>query len=239
MKKLLALLLAMMLALSLAACGDTANAESNNPQNSESVTASEAPAPSETAETTPEPTPEPTLTPLVVPDPVVYTGSGDDVISIEPPDGLWVLTISGNSEGRHFAVKGYDDNLNSTELFVNTTDPYSGTTIDPSFSTTTLEISAKGSWTVAVRSIYEMSIVSGGETYTGTGDSVFLVSGVNTTATIEGNSGGRHFAVHSYGTESNELLVNTTDPYSGKVLLRGNPVVISVDAEGDWSITLD
>ena len=187
----------------------------------------------------PVPTQAPTPTPASVPDPVVYTGSGDDVIDVTPPDGIWVLCATGNAAGRHFSIKGYDSNGEHQELFVNTTEPYSGITVAPLADVAMLEINAHGDWTVELVSILEMPIIHGGETITGTGDSVFLTNKSGTTATISGNAESRHFAVISYGLETIDLLVNTTDEYSGTVMLKSAPVFMSVTAVGDWSIKLN
>lgn len=174
-----------------------------------------------------------------IPDPVTYTGSGDDVITLDPFDGVFVFHISGNQSKRHFSVKGYDINGNSTGLFVNTTSTYDGITVDPSQETTMLEVSATGNWTVEVQSILSMSSISSGETLSGSGDSVVLVSSYGNTASISGNAEGHHFSVKTYGNERDKLLVNTTDAYSGTVMLTGDPFILEIDADGAWSITFD
>lgn len=77
--------------------------------------------------------------------PGTYEGDGDDVIILrgQTPD---LANISGNQEGRHFAVMGYADRVN---LHVNTTDPYEGTVmLNP--QTFALEVTARGSWSVEV-----------------------------------------------------------------------------------------
>lgn len=227
MKK--ALIAASFLAL-LAGCGQ---------QTAETTTPPQTPPPVQSVAPSQTPTPEPTQEQLVIPDPISYTGSGDDVISISPFDGVYVFRISGNQGGNHFAVKGYDSTGNSTELLVNTTDPYSGITLDPSQSTSTLEISSTGSWNIDLVSIYEMPTISQGQQVSGTGDAVLQVLSYGTTASITGNDVSAHFAVKSYGTKGNDLMVNTTDPYSGKVMLKDDPIILQIMSEGDWSITFD
>jgi len=177
-------------------------------------------------------------TPIEPSDPIVYSGSGDDVIEIETLPEAWVFYVKGNAEDRFFSVKGYDENGNSTELFVATTDIYEGTTIDPQQETVMLEVSASGAWTIEVRSIYDQDMIRQGETYSGTGDDIILVYSSGTTASIQGNSAARFFAVKSYG-DRNNLLVATTDAYDGKVMLKGDPYLLEVSAQGSWSITLD
>lgn len=179
--------------------------------------------------------------PITIPETIVYTGSGDSVIEVEiaSSDDIYVLHVVGNANGNHFAVRGYDASGNSTELFVNTINPYDGYTFDPSCSTSLLEISSTGDWTIELISIYNMQTISTGQTISGTGDSIMMVENYGTTATISGNQGANHFAVKTYGTQSNELLVNTVDPYSGTVMLNGNPVILQVNSEGEWEITFN
>ena len=185
--------------------------------------------------------PSTTSEPATIPETIVYTGTGDSVIEvgIASSDDIYVLHVTGNAADSHFAVKGYDSTGSTTELFVNTTDPYDGYTFDPSFSTSILEITATGEWTIELISILNMQTISSGQTINGTGDSVMLVGEYGLTATISGNQGASHFAVKTYGTESNDLLVNTTDPYDGMVVLSGDPVILQVNAKGEWTITFN
>lgn len=193
--------------------------------------------PTEEVPETSEPSPEPTQTPI--PAPVVYSGSGDDVIEIDPPEGVYVLHITGNASASHFAVKGFTSSGDSTELFVNTVDPYDGVTIDPSLSTELLEISASGDWTIELVSIYSMPTISEGDTFDGTGDAILMVESYGSTATIKGNDSAQHFAVKSFGSSKNDLLVNTVDPYEGTVMLSGDPIILQVTSSDSWTITFN
>lgn len=193
-------------------------------------------APSTATESAPQPTQKVEQT---IPDPVTYTGNGDDVITLAPFDGVFVFHITGNSSKHHFAVKGYDSNGENTGLFVNTTSAYDGITIDPKQETTTLEVNASGDWIIEVQSINKMETISSGETLSGSGDTVIVVSSYGSTATISGNAGNNHFAVKSYGRKRDKLLVNTTEVYEGTVMLSGEPIILEIDAVGEWSITFD
>lgn len=184
------------------------------------------------------PTPEPTPVPTPLPTSVIYSGSGDSVISINNPYDLAVFFISGNSADRHFAVRGYDSADNYTNLFVNTTDSYSGLTLDTDGPTTSFEISAVGEWSIEVRSIRTCKPISSGQTIFGSGDDVLLIEGNSKTAKITGNEASRHFAVKAYGSRD-KLLVNTTETYSGTVKLNENPHILEISAVGEWSITID
>ncbi len=173
----------------------------------------------------------------LVPPPEVYEGSGDDYLAVDPPDDPFIMLISGNQAGRHFSVVGYDADDNRTELFVNTTEYYQGITLDLQ-ETRSLEISADGEWRVELRSLRDAQTVEVPGSIEGAGDYVFLLDGEPSAAEIEGNQQSRHFAVHGYG-RSGHLLVNTTDPYEGRVRVESDVLVITVTAVGDWSIELE
>lgn len=210
----------------------------------DSIEFDEAPTPT-TATTkkpkkTPTPEPTPTEEPLV-PDPAVYEGSGDSVIDVEPPSESWVLYVKGNAESDYFSVKGYDEDGEYTELFVSDTDPYEGITLDPELATRTLEIEAGGPWHIELRPITSVEkFMEIPQTITGKGDSVLaVIANGAKRATITGNESESYFSVKSYGTNGYDLLVSATEPYSGTVMVKGDPVIIVVTASDEWSITLE
>ena len=233
MKKQALLCLALSLCMVVAGCAGSANADEpilvtdEIAEASEAVALTEPPAPAVA-----EPTPRP------IPEAVVYEGSGDSVIEVAPPDDLYVFKITGNIEEDHFSVKTYDSVGEYSELLVNTTDAYNGITMDDNFDVAMLEITASGDWRIEIASMYTMDIIEGGQTYSGHGDSVLLVRNAGKTATIKGNVAEAHFAVKSYG-EYYDLLVNEIDPYEGTVMLDFAPVIFSITAVDDWSITLN
>ncbi|HUG14685.1 MAG TPA: hypothetical protein VMM78_06660 [Thermomicrobiales bacterium] len=221
------------------------------------ATATATPEPTNTPAptSTPEPTatPQPTATPTPVPptptatpapQPIAYSGSGDDVISIEKPggpDSVAIAYIRGNAAGNHFAVTSYGDGGEYVDLLVNTTDPYEGIVlldIRQGERTTLLEITATGEWHVEVRPLAAARRVSIPGAVEGMGDDVLIVDGTPSTAHITGNAGASHFAVIAYGDRSH-LLVNTTDPYEGRVIIASDVVLVQVDAEGGWQVTFE
>lgn len=171
---------------------------------------------------------------------IVFSGAGDDVIDIPLLDYFYVFHISGNKDAHHFSVKSYDSAGNYNELLVNTTDPYDGVTYDMAQNAVLLEISAVGEWTIELVDAATLKDVAAGSSISGSGDAVFLVSG-GKTADIKGNANASHFAVKSFSGYGDylDLLVNTTDPYEGKVMLKDAPRLIVVTADGDWSITVN
>lgn len=171
-------------------------------------------------------------------EPIIYKGNGDSVVNIDVPNDLWVLYVKGNDDSHYFAVKGYDSNDSYTELFVSTTAPYDGITFDPDQETVQLEISATGDWYIEIRSVYSCDTITSSDTYYGSGDSVFLLNYDAKTASVKGNDEKHYFAVKSYGNYS-DLMVSTTDPYSGVVKLKYDPVLFVVSAEGSWNIKFE
>lgn len=186
-----------------------------------------------------EPDLEPDPEPRPIPDHIVYSGTGDDVIKIEKPeDGPLLLYIKGNSSSRHFAVLGYDDNDNRTQLFVNTTDSYEGITLDPGGTTTMLEVNATGSWTIETRSVRSARVLETPGRISGNGDEVIQVEGAASTASVKGNPNARHFAVRGYSPMP-DLMVNTTDIYEGKVRVSRGTFILEIIAVGNWEIELE
>lgn len=226
MKKTAALL-ALLLTLGLSGCSSNA-----------SPTQSVPPVASESPSSAPISSPTPSST-FEMPEPVTYSGSGDDVISIEVPDSAYVFQISAPTNDAHFSVKGYDAQDNYTDLFVNVTEPYTGTVIDTQFSTRTLEINAECDWTITVASAYAMPVVKSGEVYQGTGDTVLCLDSDVSKISIQGNAESSYFGVITHGVDGPELLVNTTEPYQGTVKTNGTPSAIQVYASGLWALGID
>ena len=184
-----------------------------------------------------EPEPAPVEETFIPPDPITYTGSGDDYFDISPFDSLYYFRITGNTEARHFSVTGYDASGNYTELFANTTDYYDGYVLDPDQDTRTLEVDSEGPWTIEIVSLYTAPVLPVGETYSGIDDAVLLLPSDCQSAIINGNTMSRYFSVITYGSGS-DLLVNTVDPYSGTVRIDPGATVMTVHAVGGWSISL-
>jgi len=205
----------------------------NTPEPTDTAKATETPRPTNT--------PKPTSTPTPTPEPIIITGSGDSIVDIDKEDEPALIHIVGNSAGRHFAVTNYGIGGEKIDLLVNTTNPYDG--IRPlDFSkdelTGRLEIKATGEWTIEVLPLTSAHTLSVPGAFEGVGDDVLILTGgTPDLATIIGNATSRHFAVISYG-KRRDLLVNTTDPYDGTVILDRDTVILEITAEGSWSISV-
>ncbi len=173
-----------------------------------------------------------------------YTGNGDDVVVLDPIDDWFVFEIDGNKGEDYFGVIAYDKNGQRLTALVNTTDSYHGIVYDKTQSVTTLEVNAKGAWSITVKSLYDCQYGMKGSTVKGTGDDVILFysdKGKSATATIKGNAGEDYFGIIGYDKSGNRIsaYVNTTDKYDGKVLLKGEPVIFEINATGEWEINFE
>jgi hypothetical protein len=57
-------------------------------------------------------------------------------------------------------------------------------------------------------------------------------------ATITGNASSRYFGVFGYHA-SRDLLVNTTDPYEGRVSINRNTLILEIISIEEWSIDIE
>jgi hypothetical protein len=124
------------------------------------------------------------------------------------------------------------------DQLVNTTDPYSGTTLLDANrgGTTQLEVQATGPWSITLTDLtYAPTFAGHAE---GAGDAVLISTASERTATITGNAAGRYFGVGAYGgSGSDGSVVNTTDPYTGTVPWpSGGNVFVVVTATDGWTI---
>lgn len=191
------------------------------------------------------PVPTSTNTPAAAQEPIILTGSGSAVVDVDK-DSMGVLVhITGNADGRHFAVANYGSGGEQYDLLVNTTDPYDGVRpmdfLDDEH-TKRFEVTATGDWTIEITSlspdVLGDHIINAPGSYVGTGDDVFFVLGDCDTATIEGNSEGRYFGVFGWYSKGRDLLVNTSDTYKGTVIMKRDTFAVEVVAVGAWSISI-
>ena len=217
-------------------------APTNTPEPTATPVPTTTPAPTSTPEPTATETTSPTATP--VPEPKIYTGSGTDVVDIEKPtsDMAAILYVRGNAAGRYFGVTGFNAAGEQNRLFVNTTDPFEGTVpLDFAVSepTTRLQVEAEGDWYIEIRPVSSGRRVSKPGTIEGNGAEVIIVEeGSSTVAHIVGNPDGRYFGVIAYADRS-DLLVNTTDPFDGRVIVPSGIAAYEIAAIGPWSITFE
>lgn len=160
-----------------------------------------------------------------------YSGSGDDVITGVTIEFLSKLRFVSNNDRHKSITSHYTD---GKDLLVNTVGPYDGFTLLWPGQEYTLEINANGDWTIEIFNLGSSST----DTFTGYGDFVtpiFTASSDIYEITAEGE---RHFAILGYSDHGRDLLVNTTDDYSGKVMFKtkGQVCLFEITGEREWSI---
>lgn len=170
-----------------------------------------------------------------------YSGSGDSVINITKPGGLSspaIATLTHNGSS-NFIVWGLDSKLNETDLLANDIGVYKGTVLfDENSVSTRLEIKADGAWTIAIRSTAAAPRIAG-KAASGHGDAVLNWSGSASTAYLTHN-GSSNFIVEAYGSNGAwDLIANEIGAYRGTVRWPAGPRVISIRADGDWTISIN
>jgi len=160
---------------------------------------------------------------------------------VDIPFEFGIIHIVGNAAGRFFAVENYGAGNERIGLLVNTTDPYDGVRpldFRADEHTTRFQVQAVGNWTIEVLPITSARRLEVPGTIEGVGDDmIILLGGTPDLAKVKGNAGGRFFAVTGWGDRS-DLLVNTTDPYDGTVIVSPDTVILEVEAIGEWSIEI-
>lgn len=162
-----------------------------------------------------------------------YSGTGDDVVTGLTVEYYSFLKVTHLGD-KHFAIKAhYDDTY---DLLVNTTDPYDGgcTLLYPN-KEYTLEVIASGSWNVEAFRIGTSST----DSFSGTGDVITPICRSTSNVYEIIADGDEHFAVKGYHEDgSYDLLVNTTDPYSGKVMFNGKDELCFFEITGTREFTI-
>ena len=202
--------------------------------------ASTAPEPTKPAEPAPAPVKPKPVTAVDVVNaafgtfaPVVQTGSGDGVITVPPEAGGAMVTAS-HSGKRNFVVEGLDANNQMTGLFVNTIGAYNGVTMFTSDDKPVkLKVTASGNWSVTISPLAAAPPATASNS--GAGDAVLLYDGPAADWTIS-HSGSRNFAVKYLSSNDNDLLVNEIGAYSGVVPAAAGPGVITISADGAWTM---
>ena len=139
----------------------------------------------------------------------------------------------------NFSITVLDaSNASTGELLVNTIGGYSGTTawgLNAFGEGVKLQITADGPWTLTIAPFSAAGPVAPA----GTGDAVMLYDddAASLTAT---HAGTRNFVVYQETEEAFNmgLLVNEIGAYSGTVPLSAGPSILTVTADGAWTLAI-
>ncbi len=184
-------------------------------------------------------TPRPTATPTPTPTPIVLSGRGDSVVDVEKFPGPAIVKITYTGGG-NFVVKNYGADGDKIDLLVNEIGKYQGT-LPLDFmdgeETARFEITASGSWEIAILPFESMRIESIPGTITGTGSDVFFLNGDNPDLfRIDAGQADGNFVIWTYSGTGRDLAVNEIAPYEGTVMAGSGTKVVVVTATGPWSI---
>ncbi|GAA1453300.1 NINE protein [Nesterenkonia lacusekhoensis] len=171
-------------------------------------------------------------------DAVQEAGAGDSVISL--PDAEGGIVVAEHQGASNFVLNVLDETNQSTgDLLVNTIGSYSGATawgLTSFGEGVTLEITADGSWSVEIIPFSEAEAVP----ESGSGDGVYLHEG--DAAVLEATHDGTSNFVVREGTDalfSSGLLINEIGSYSGSVPMQSGPSILAVEADGNWTLSVD
>jgi len=169
----------------------------------------------------------------------IYTGEGDDVLTIEAPGekDFFLMKVNGNESERYFGITGYDGEGNRISNYVNATYHYDG--LRPIYDPVEmLEVEAEGAWEIELKPISYVTVVDIPGVIEGNGDYVFKIDESVNVASVSGNEMDRYFGVTVFDEDFNRVrnIVNTTQEYEGNVMVAGEAVYFVVEAQGDWKI---
>jgi len=170
---------------------------------------------------------------------VTETGTGDSLITL--PEGATGGIVTATHDGSRNFVLSVLDAANSPtgELLVNTIGTYSGTTawgVSALGEGTRMQVTADGDWSITLSPMSAAPSLAAD----GAGDAVFLYDG-SAGALTATHDGERNFVIVESTDKvlSMGLLVNEIGTYSGTVPLSAGPSVITVTADGRWTLAVE
>lgn len=190
-------------------------------------------------EPAPEPEPEPEPEKIDAPS---FTGSGSDVVMLDPlGEAVFYAEVTHDGTG-NVALWSVDGNGQDIDLLVNEIGNYSGqVAINFSEEPSALRVEADGDWTITFHHLNEAPRWDGSDTYEATGNSLVIVDGVadGLTPVTLTHAGESNFAIWAWGESSPDLIVNEIGRYDGTTLLPDGSLVLQVDADGPWTISVE
>lgn len=168
------------------------------------------------------------------------SGTGDSLVSL--PEGATAGLVTASHEGsRNFSLSVLDAaNEPTGDLLVNEIGSYTGTTVYGLHSWgeqgVRIQVTADGAWEVAIEPVSQAPSLES----SGTGDAVYLYDG-GAGALHVTHDGERNFVVleESDDWSSMGLLVNEIGRYEGTVPLSSGPSLVSVNADGSWTLEVE
>lgn len=215
---------------------DSSQPEKEDPTSTPVPTATRTPKPSNTPRPINTSTTSPTETPS--PEPITLSGSGDDIIDFVKWEGA-AIGIFTNSGSSNFIVRSFDDEGEYVDLLINTIGSYQGTVpIDfaPDEHTSRLEIKSSGTWEIEILPLGFARYSNVPGIITGKSDDVVILTGEKPDLLKAISTGESNFIVWAYSPSDRDLVFNEIAPYTGTAMLDSSTIVLTISAEGDWSL---
>lgn len=220
---------------------DDAATDPDAAEPSESIDPSPTTEPESETETEAEAEDEPEAEPEPV-EPQSYSGTGAEVVIIDPlGEGVFYATVTHDGSS-NFALWSVDENGQDIDLLVNEIGDYDGdVALNFAEDPAALRVEADGAWSIDLVPLQEAPRWDGGAPFEGTGDSIVIVAGVAdgltpVTLTHDGES---NFAIWAWGESYPDLIVNDIGAYDGTTLLPDGSLVLQVNADGNWTISVN
>jgi hypothetical protein len=191
-----------------------------------------------------EPTDDPVAAETLPPafKPIVLKGKGDKIAKFKiPEDAAAIAQITGKGSS-NFIVEAIDASGDTNALLVNEIGSYSGTVLfdeDAGQHSVAFKIQSNGSWRIAVKPVSQAKGWNPTKTATGKGAMVLRLTATPddlAVVTIK-HKGKSNFVVQVLGTDGTDLLVNEIGRYTGEGIIPPSTLLVTVDADGSWSIT--
>jgi hypothetical protein len=222
---------AISLVLPLAACDS--NGLADKPPTAGSSAGSEARTAGAEGSDTPTPAPTKQV------EPQSYRGHGDKILRIKDGKEVWLATFT-HAGSSNFIVSTLDSSGGEGEGLVNAIGRYKGTVlfnIEEGTFTRALKIQADGAWTVRLERPTDSRRWHGAR-IAGKGDDVLALdeptSGLVTAKLT--HTGSANFIVDAYTENGSDNLVNEIGRYTGEVMLPNGTYLITVHADGGWTL---
>lgn len=169
-----------------------------------------------------------------------YRGQGDQVVRIRATKNPGLLKFTHDGES-NFIVWAVNPAGKKDQLLTNEIGPYKGTVLyndRRGKGIAALEIKADGAWTATFQSLKKARCWCSA-TIRGTGDQVLKLSTSRALRTVAATHRGEsNFIVWGYDEPGTfgDLLFNRIGDYRGKALLPGAVRLVTVKADGPWTL---
>lgn len=173
--------------------------------------------------------------------PLAFKGRGDKLVKFKIPEDAAAVAVLTHAGSSNFVVTSVDGSGGMNDLLVNEIGRYKGTRLfDADQHSAALKIEADGAWTLAIKPITQARAWNLSASASGTGDDVLRITGSvdGLAASTIRHSGQSNFVVTAYSASGRDLLVNEIGKYSGEVQIPSGLVLLEVEADGKWSISV-